>query len=986
MFITSTTFTALQLNAQGEGENSPRVNKNIDFGWKFKLSDNPDMQTLDFNDSSWCNLNLPHDWSIEGEYKQENPSGGKGGYLPVGIGCYRKMLDIPEKWLSKSVTIQFDGSYMNTDVWINGHHLGNRPYGYISFHYELAPYLKKGKNILAVRLDNSKAQSSRWYNGCGIYGHVNLIVTDKLRVAHWGTFVTTPKVTKKEAIVNIRTEIVNESKNNYSAKLVSEIISPEGEVLATTVKLKEMLKGSNTILLDSLKISNPKLWSPETPVLYTLRSNVYNGEAVTDTYITAFGIRSIEFNAQKGFILNGKSVKLKGVCEHHDGGSVGAAFPDKVLARRLCILKNMGCNAIRVAHNPRTPIFYKICDKLGIMVMDEIFDGWHKKAPHDYGAYYFNKWWKRDVTDWVMRDRNHPSVIMWSIGNETGLSDKHGITPFIHSLDQTRPTTGGTVFYGVDVSGFNAPGGIPGVLEKFHKKNPKQPVVLTEVPHTLQTRGFYRVPTWWRDRGNKNINQIPPYGDKQIFFDGYWRYSSSYDNCGVRISARTSWKRTKSTPWICGEFRWTGFDYIGEASFSGGKWPARIWNFGIIDLCGFPKDLYYFYQSQWTEKPMVHLLPHWTHNDLKAGTIVPVVAYSNCDEVELFLNGESQGIKRISDILDFVWKIPYKSGELKAIGYINSKKVAMSKYLTADDAEKIMLIADNNSLKSDNLDISHVIFKVVDKNGTMVPYSHDMIQFKWKGPIKHLGFENGDPIDVTAHRKHCRKTFYGMGLGIFQATSKKGDVELTAASIMGDKIFPNQTMVAIDAVNIALRGESRDSKYEFYYSLDGSKPTDKSNKYGKPFIIEESCTVKVLVLRDGKSFMTLTESFKKGEKKRVTDPRFQKASPKAQTFNGPFDKELVGDWQEGKIVFNFDAKGKFYRITNGKKNHIGWWWYDYPNDTFENPNNAGTGELRWKNSGEKSELQLTNQKAESLIIKTGKKRRKFLFCFCRVTH
>ncbi|MCF7957636.1 MAG: glycoside hydrolase family 2 protein, partial [Phycisphaerae bacterium] len=685
------------------------------FGWKFSKGDFPNAFENDFDDSQWQFIEVPHDWSILGPYDPNNPSTGQGGYLPTGIGWYRKDIPIDRVDPEKQYLLLFDAVFMNSQVWLNGKEVGGRPYGYVSFYFDITDKLQPGVNTLAVRVDNEKAPNARWYPGCGIYGDVTLIVKNKINFDQWGVFVRTPEVTAERATVAVDATLNNGTDKEQNGIVETVILNSEGSEVASSRQAVSLPAGKAVVAKPELQVDAPSLWSPESPYLYTLVTRIKIDETVMHSVATPLGIRSLTFDSNKGFFLNGKSTKLKGVCEHSDGGLVGSAIPEKVLRRRLQILKDMGCNAIRVSHNPRRPIFYDLCDEMGMMVLDEIFDGWGGKTSHDYGQHYFKEWWKTDVRDWVKRDRNHPCVIMYSIGNETGITDEYNISGEIKKYDTTRPTTGGSLFYGVDVAGFNAPGGTPGILEKFHKENPEKPVVLTEVPHTLQTRGFYRTLTWWRSRGISR-NSFPAYNDKQIFFDGHARYSSSYDNCGVRITARTCWKRTKETPWIMGEFRWTGFDYLGEASFGGGKWPARIWNFGIIDLCGFPKDHYYFYQSQWTETPMVHLLPHWTHPGME-GVVIPVVGYSNCEEVELFLNDKSLGRIPPRDLLDFVWRVPYEPGTLKAVGYRDNKAVATEVFHTASTPTTIELSADNVVMNADNVDISHLTTTIKDAAG-----------------------------------------------------------------------------------------------------------------------------------------------------------------------------------------------------------------------------------------------------------------------------
>jgi len=961
-------------------------------GWKFSLSDPISAMEPEFDDSRWEMVDVPHDWSILGPYDKENLSGGQGGYLPTGVGWYRKNIAIETVDPDSQYLIMFDGVFMNSTVWVNGVNVGGRPYGYISFYFDITDHLKSGVNSIAVRVDNEKAPNARWYPGCGIYGDVTLIVKNKISFDQWGVFVTTPEITDKnpasditdeQATVAVEATINNGSGQDQDAVVKFTVLGDLNQKVGGGLHKVHLPAGEQSIVKQDLFVSNPPLWSPDSPYLYTLVSEIVVDGEVKHAEETKFGIRSLRFDSKTGFFLNGVPTKLKGVCEHSDGGLVGSAIPEKVLRRRLQILKDMGCNAIRVAHNPRRPVFYDLCDEMGIMVMDEIFDGWGGKTSHDYGKHHFKKWWKIDVRDWVKRDRNHPSVIMYSIGNETGIRDKYNISGEIKKYDTTRPTTGGSLFYGVDVAGFNAPGGTPGILEKFHSENPDKPVVLTEVPHTLQTRGFYRTLTWWRSRGIA-VNAFPAYNDKQIFFDGHQRYSSSYDNCGVRITARTCWKRTKETPWIMGEFRWTGFDYLGEASFGGGKWPARIWNFGIIDLCGFPKDTYYFYQSQWTEKPMVHILPHWTHPGME-GVEIPVVAYSNCDEVELFLNGESLGMQSSRGLLDFVWKVPYKAGTLKAVGYRDNKVVATKVFKTASNPMTIELSADNVDIQAGIDDISHMTTTIKDGAGNFVPWAGNRIDYKIGGPVKLLGFDNGDPMDVTTHREHYRKTFNGLSLGIFQGTDKSGPIVITAAGILGRTLFPESTMVAIDVDRIALRGELPDVAFEITYSVTPSISVTRSKyvEYTGPFELKESAIVNVKIKKNGKHFMALNREFSQGPLPKVTDSRLVTGEDKKETFDGPKDKEVAGEWvltasqrrgggkrAENDHLFLFDPSGSVFKFNGKEKTLYGYWWYDYPDDVFENPADSGVGKLFMYVTDQMCSMKFDSQKARKMVIKS----------------
>jgi beta-galactosidase len=908
----------------------------------------PGAEQPNFNDSAWRVLDVPHDWSTDNPYSRKNTP--QNSWLPGGIGWYRKSCDMPANWTGRTVLVRFDSIYMNSTVWLNGQRVGGRPYGFMTFDCDLTPYLRPGRNVLAVRADNTPEPTLRYYHGSGINGHVNFLVLPKLHVRRdGGVFVRTKTATAQEARLAIDTEL---SEAATDTTISHRLLDDAGKTVAET---------SNQTLV----VANPKLWSPESPYLYMLETSLLRQGQIVDRVLTPVGIRTIRFDGMTGFWLNGKNMKLNGVCEHIEIMPFGLGVPDSMHEWRLRILKAMGCNAIRAGHEVFPPAFFDLCDRLGILVMDEFCDGWRRKGANDYGGRFFKDWWKRDVRDWIRRDRNHPCVILWSIGNETGTKDDNNMTGWIHQFDdQTRPTTGGEVYFGVDVAGFNGWGGKPGVLEKFHADHPNIPVILSEEPHTLQTRGFYRVVTWWRDK-KQPVMEFPPYGTTEIFTGDNPMYKSSYDNAGVRMCARTSFVRTKAMPWISGEFRWTGFESFGESQFMGVDFPKRTYNCGIIDLAGFPKDHYYLNQSQWTTAPMVHLLPHWTHPHLKPGTVIPVVAYSNCEEVELFLNDRSLGRQRPRKLLDFVWNVPYTPGTLKAIGYRNGKPAAEFQAVTTGDPVRLNVETSNNHLKPDRIDMSLLTLSALDAAGNAVPTANDEVVFRTTGPVNVRGFENGDPMDGTAIHDMRRKLFAGLARGYFQATAEDGPVEVTAAAILGTRQFVKQTTVAVDIQRVALRGSLAPAKFAIHYTLDGSQPTTASPLYAQPFTLDHPATVKALVVRDGKEWMTLETQFAK----------YGYEAPVTKRPENPCDKEVVGRWKEGKQIFQFAEDGSFSRIDGAKRTSVGRWWYDFPDDHFEAGKDAGTGELRWYKGDVVSQLKLTDQSARKIIITTGSKQR-----------
>lgn len=964
--------------AEAEVE-SPRIVTSLDADWRFALGEQLGAEAAPFDDTQWRRLDLPHDYSIEGEYRKENPSRGACAYLPGGIGWYRRVIDVPPEWAGKHVAVEFDAAARNSKVWINGHLLGERPYAYISFAYEIGKYLQPGRNVLAVRLDTTRMPASRWYTGSGLYSHVRLVTADSVHVPQWGTFVSTPQVTDEAAEIALRVNVANDDNTSADVRVATDIVDEAGKPVAS-ISIEGRIAGTTTTeLVQSVRIAQPQLWSPETPRLYSAITRIFREGVLADRYVTVFGIRTMRWDADTGFWLNGHNIKLQGMGMHYDAGGLGMAIPDAVLEQRLKLLKAMGTNAIRTGHTPFPPLFYDLCDRLGIMVMNEAFDGWRRKALHDYGAHDFDEWWERDLTDFVRRDRNHPSVILWSIGNETGHSDKYNMTGLIRAFDPTRKVTGGQVLHGVDVSGFNGPGETPGVLEKFHEEHPEQPIVLTEEPHGYQTRGFYRTRTWWRDNNPESRYTFPSYGPEEVFkYGGDPQYCSSYDNATVRITNRQCWKRTRDTPWISGQFRWVAFDYLGEGHTGGRHWPARFWHPGIIDVAGFPKDIYYFYQGQWTSKPMVHVLPHWSHPLVARGTVVPVVAYSNCDEVELLLNGRSLGRQKQSELLEFVWKVPYEPGELKATGYRGGRAEATKVVRTAGAASRIELVSGRPELKAGRGEVASVAVAIRDERGELVPGANSRIDFALRGPAKVLGYENGNPTDVNGHRLGYRNAFAGLLRGYFGATDEGGPVELVAAGALGETPFQESTTVTLAVESVALRGQQGSRKYEIRYTMDGSEPTKNSRLYDLPLTLTTGSTVRMLVLRDGEPLIRSEGAFEKGQPPVYDDPRYERVTTGTADFPaGPQDKELVGWWVVGKRRLYFGADGNVLKQNTESEKPVARWWYNYPDDTFENATDVGGGGVLWLGSNELSTLRLETPEAKSLLLETSEKKTVF---------
>ncbi len=853
--------------------------KNINENWKFSLGDITEAKNTEFNCEDWRTLRLPHDWSFELGYSQHGAQKDKGGYLSGGIGWYRKAINLSDKDIqNKYIFIDFEAVYMNSEVWINGHYLGKYPYGYNSFGYELTPYLKAGENVIAVRVDNSLEPSARWYHGCGIYGNVSLRTENPVHVERNSTFVTTPSKNLPTGEVKVSTVINNRhERGQYKVEWI--IKGVKGKNIKKVVKNLNLKKGSNPLNAE-LKLDKFDLWSPEEPNLYYLTTIVRNAKGtIVDTENTRFGFRSIEWKPQTGFHLNGKQTKLRGVCEHLEGGPTGAFWTESLLRWKLQLIKDMGCNAVRVAHNPQVPAFYDLCDEMGILVMDELFDGWHKKADFDYGMQAFDQWWEVDTRAWVRRNRNHPSIFIYSVGNETkGEEAAANLVRVCHEEDPTRKVTSGHSESEImDVFGVNGHSEKKSFLDNYIPTN--QAFVATENPHTWQVRGYYRTKTWYRD-GYPNTKQepqhIPDLTENEIFAYDWTSpqerrnrkqiFNSSYDNATVRVTARHLIEALRDKEWFSGSFRWTGFDYLGEAGYVHGGWPFRAFQSGALDLAGFEKDLYYLYQSEWSQEPMVHILPHWTHPRMEKGTEIPVWVYTNGDEVELFQDGVSLGKKRKGkswDKMQCDWLVAWKEGTLEAVAYKKGKEIARTTMASSKAPSKLKVETNNHKLKNDAEDIAIVTITQTDANGTHYPYGENRQAIKLVGDARVLSFENGSPVDVeTNFGATSRCSFMGKNRIFIQSTSKKNDpIGLTVASISGDKKLDLSDIVTINVEQIALRGRLSKKDYEVRYTTNGSKPTKKSELYTKPFKVKLGTTVKAVVFEGSKPIITLEERF-----------------------------------------------------------------------------------------------------------------------------
>jgi beta-galactosidase len=748
------------LLALNNSASAQRLTYNMDRNWRFYLGDTTHADAPEFNDQSWRTVDLPHDWSIEGAFDKNAPAGGRGAYLPTGIGWYRKILTLPPATRGKMISIRFDGVYMNSEVWINGHLLGKRPNGYITFVYELTPYLRSGKNVIAVRVDNSLQPNSRWYSGSGIDRHVWLEATASIHVANWGTYVTTPAVDSSKATVVVRTVIDNDGQTTAKAELATTIRDEAGHDIATATLPVPVAAGDSAKTRQELQVSAPSLWSPAHPSLYTVFSVIRIGGKTVDEYQTTVGIRKIEYSTQNGLLLNGERLKMNGVCVHNDGGCVGAAVPVAIWEDRLRLLKAMGCNAIRTSHNPPDPVLLDLCDRMGFLVMDETFDMWETgKVKNGYNL-YFDDWWQKDLIDQVHRDRNHPCVALWSAGNEVpdqttdrGVELLKEQVAAFHREDPTRPVTtanddiaadnGATkpaFLEAEDIVGYN-------YVDRWHERR-----------ELFYDEDRYAHPDWKViGTESETIREFPQYS----LGDDRTKVRANYTSGMIR--AEQLWKFIAVRPFVIGDFMWTGVDYLGEA-----RWPAKGAYSGVIDRSDVCKDSYYFYKSQWTSGPVLHLLPHWNWPG-REGQVIPVLAYTNCDTVELFLNGKSYGVKSLefprqgnsqawnkydrpfvrtnTADLHLSWDVTYAPGVLKAIGYKNGQMVAEDSIVTAGPPSALRLTVDTNDLYADGQQIALVHVEVLDAQGSIVPTAGNALYFNIEGNARLIGTDNGNPAD-----------------------------------------------------------------------------------------------------------------------------------------------------------------------------------------------------------------------------------------------
>jgi beta-galactosidase len=800
-FTLAALFVATSAQALEIGERRVSLNE----GWRFFKGEAPGAEKPEYDDASWRALDLPHDWAIEGPFAFEH--GPHQGGLPFyGVGWYRKTFVLPESARGRYLAVEFDGAMANSTVYLNGRELGGRPYGYIGFGFDLTPHLRVGgPNVLAVRLAPEPA-SSRWYPGAGVYRHVWLDVTGPVHVARWGTYVTTPVVTDEKATVEVRTELTNRGAAPARVVLETKVVDGEGKEVGRAATERSIPAAGTDVSTPRVVVPRPRRWDLETPHLYRVVSTVKDGARVLDSYTTRFGIRTIGFDKAAGFSLNGRRLKMQGVCNHHDLGALGAAVNRRATERQLQIMKSMGVNAIRTSHNPPSPELLDLADEMGLLVMDEAFDMWGKVKIRNGHGKYFAEWGERDLRDMIRRDRNHPSVVLWSIGNEIlEQADAEGgaiarrLAAICREEDPTRPVTAGFnqaenairngLAAAVDVPGFNYQARRYAQILKDH---PDWTIVGAESASTVSSRGVYHLP----------LSKYETHPSLQV---------TSYDVIAPSWAyvPDAEFDVQERFPAILGEFVWTGFDYLGEPTpfydwrkpLTDREWPARSSYFGAVDLAGFPKDRYYLYQSVWTKQPMVHVLPHWSWPG-REGQAIPVVVYTNCPEAELVLNGRSLGRKKrgaepmelpvgasVNDTGRFrskyrmLWEVPYEAGTLEAVGWDGTRRLATKAMRTAGAPARLGLAPDRAGIAADGRDLSFVTVRVEDKDGNLCPEADTLVRFEVEGPGRIAAVDNGNPASLEPFQAASRKAFQGLALVIVRGErGKAGPVRLRAVA------------------------------------------------------------------------------------------------------------------------------------------------------------------------------------------------------------
>ncbi|MFI3320414.1 MAG: glycoside hydrolase family 2 TIM barrel-domain containing protein [Rikenellaceae bacterium] len=786
--------------------------ENFDKGWQFHKGAAEGAEKTSFDDSKWRTLNLPHDWAIEGPFSVKNDC--RMGALPIsGTGWYRKSFKMKPEDKDKIVRIEFEGAMSHATVWVNGEQVGYRPYGYIGYEYDITKQVKfdGSENVVAVRLQPLDL-SSRWYPGAGLHRSVWLKVDEPIHVDLYGAYITTPTVQTDKAVIQNMTTIVNKTSKDQEVELTHNYFDNKGQKVATSKDKITVKANSKEESGTYTNVKDPALWGIYKPNLYTVETQVTCNGKVMDSYKTRFGIRRINYNAE-AFYINDEQVRFNGVNIHHDNGALGAAVYKSADRRKLQIMKDMGVNAIRASHNPPSREFLELCDEMGIVIIDELYDAWEiAKVKNGYNTMY-KEWHAKDLESTLLRDRNHPSVIMWSVGNEIleqhkdwGWKMARELHKMCKAIDPTRPTTIGFNSYPtayirnmaqqVDIAGMNYKGG---KYAEQRKNFPQVPIYGSETAGMSNTRGFYLLPI--------TKDQFGQYKDPSLKVTSYpitgpiWTYPADLEFYFQR-----------ENPSVMGEFIWTGIDYLGETSPFGGEdnvtgdghwngdYPVRSSSFGAVDLAGFPKDRFFAYQAQWTKEPMVHLMPHWNWKGME-GFPVPVQCMTNCEEAELFFNGESLGRKvKGKDLTRLMlktlryepdhfdspyrleWIVPYKAGELKVVAYTDGKVMAEQVIRTAGKPAKITLSCDRSEISADGKDLSYVTVRIEDKDGNFCPLADNRVSFSIEGEGVILATDNGDAASIEPFQQNHRKAFHGLALAIVRSNDKASDITIKATS------------------------------------------------------------------------------------------------------------------------------------------------------------------------------------------------------------
>jgi len=773
----------------------------LDFGWKFTLGDPPQAERTNFDDRAWRSLDVPHDWSIEGPWKQDNPSGRAGGFATIGIGWYRKTFRLPQELAGKRLLLGFDGVFNRADVWVNGQKVGHNGNGYVSFECDLTPWARaNGDNVIAVRVDNLK-QASRWYTGSGIYRHVWLVATSPVRVAHWGTYVTMPDVRADRASVVIQTILRNDTDEPSRANLTVRIAGPDGKQVAEQTAPVEVPPRGETTTTQRLAVPNPRLWSLETPQLYHATSELRDGDRVLDSYDTPFGIRTIKFDVNSGFLLNGKRVVIKGVCLHHDLGALGAAALQSGIEERLKILRTIGVNAIRLSHNPNAPDVLNLADRLGLLVFDEAYDKWDGFLPDGTG-------WKKDLTSFIRNHRNHPSIFVWSVGNEMtphmymreGTLLYQAIENVVHDLDPTRPVTA--------------------ALHPVRNNRGERDAPLAEIARYMDVISMnYQTRFYARDH-QQHPNQVLLGSETHLHQVDLNTPRDPKDNSGNQWWGTRDCATGEYYPYVAGQFIWAGVDYLGESE----GWPSKGYRTTLVSMTGVRKPWSYFIQSLYTDSPMVSiavdnpdfkklprrdaggnfnaLLSHW--NFPPSLSTLRVYTFTNVPVVELKLNGRSLGEKRAVDFADHIifWDVPNEPGRLEAIGKRDRAVVASAELCTAGKAVKLRLVPNRTALEATGQDLAYVAVEAIDANGIVVPDARNLVRFELSGQGSLAGVDNADLDSPELFKSDHRELRLGRALAIVESARNRGSVWITATAeglepaTMAIRVDPPATPVA----------------------------------------------------------------------------------------------------------------------------------------------------------------------------------------------